>query len=172
MRYNSIVYNDTVNGKGMRISFFTQGCSHHCKDCFNKELGWDFDGGKKLTKEVVDNMFFVFETYGKYYDGLSILGGEPLDNIEVTTLLINKFRTMFGNTKDIWIWSGYTFEEILKDENKLKIIKECDVLIDGRFEKDLKDLKLKYRGSSNQRIINIQESLKQNKVIECDWSDN
>lgn len=164
MRYSNIIYNDTVNGKGMRISFFSQGCKHHCKDCFNKET-WDFNGGKELTKEVIEEMFFVLKTYNNYYNGISLLGGDPLDNLKVSNFIIDRFREEFKDTKTIWIWSGYTFEEILKDNDKLKTLKKCNILVDGEFKQELKDINLKFRGSSNQRIIDIQESLKQNKLI-------
>lgn len=164
MKYNNIIYNDVVNGEGMRVSFFTQGCSRHCPLCFNKETAWDFNGGKEFNKEVLDELIFVFNLYKDYYDGLSILGGEPLDNLDVTNILIDNFKNKFSD-KTIWLWSGYTYEEILNDKNKFNTIKKCDILVDGRFVEELKDLKLKYRGSTNQRIIDIQESIKQNKII-------
>jgi anaerobic ribonucleoside-triphosphate reductase activating protein len=166
MRYSQIIYNDTANGEGLRISFFTQGCGHHCKNCFNQDTAWDFNGGKELTEEVLNEMFLVFKLYKNGYDGLSILGGDPFQNLEVSNLVVNRFRKMFGNTKTIWIYSGYEYSEIIKDKNKLELLKKCDVLVDGRFEEDKKDLTLKFRGSSNQHICDIRESLKQNKVIE------
>ena len=102
---------------------------------------------------------------------MNILGGEPFQQPYVR--MLNLFRRLKTEVnKPIWVWTGYTYVEILTDERKKGLLHYIDVLIDGRFEKDLKDLKLKHRGSSNQRIINVQESLKQNEVIEYDWSDN
>ena len=168
MRYHDIIYNDTVNGKGMRISLFVQGCNCKCKGCFNKE-SWDFNGGKEFTQKELDNIMFCFKTYKNNYDGLSILGGNPTDNLDLCNLVIDTFRKEFGNTKDIWIWSGDNWCEIIKDKDKLNMISKCDVLIDGRFIKELKQNDLLYRGSSNQRILNIKETIKQNKVVEFKW---
>lgn len=165
MRYNSIIYNDIVNGEGQRISLFTQGCSHHCKDCFNKELGWDFNGGKEFTKDTLNEIMMVFKMYQDGYSGLSLLGGEPFQNLKVSNLIINTFRQEFKNTKTIWVWSGYTFEQLIKDKDKLELLKKCDVLIDGKFNKELYDPQLIFRGSSNQRIINILESLKKGDIV-------
>lgn len=170
MRYSNVVYNDVVNGEGMRISFFTQGCFHNCKGCFNKDTAWDFNGGSEFTNETLNEIMFVFKTFKDGYDGLSLLGGEPFQNLEVSNLLVDEFRNTFENTKTIWVWSGFTYSEILKDETKLKLLKKCDVLVDGKFEEELKDLTLKFRGSSNQRILNIQESLRTNKIIEFDFT--
>lgn len=165
MRYNSVIYNDIVNGEGQRISLFVQGCSHHCKDCFNKELGWDFNGGQEFTKDKLDEIMMVFKLYNNGYNGLSLLGGEPFQNLELSNLLVNTFRQEFKNTKTIWIWSGYTFEQLIQDDNKLELLKNCDILVDGKFDTELKDLTLKFKGSSNQRIINVQESLKRGEVV-------
>lgn len=165
MRYNSVIYNDIVNGEGQRISLFVQGCSHHCKDCFNKELGWDFNGGQEFTKDKLNEIMLVFKLYKEGYSGLSLLGGEPFQNLEISNLMVGTFRQEFKNTKTIWIWSGYTFEQLIKDEYKLDLLKKCDVLVDGKFNKELYDSQLKFRGSSNQRIINVQKSLNKNKVI-------
>ena len=169
MKYNNVVYNDVANGEGMRISFFTQGCSHRCKGCFNKELGWDFNGGCEFTKDKLDEIMFVFRSFENGYDGLSILGGEPFDNYIVSTILIDTFRNEFGNTKTIWIYSGYTYEQILQDKNKMRILSKCDVLVDGKFIKELYNPNLKFRGSMNQRIIDVVKSLKQNKVINYEF---
>lgn len=166
MRYSNIVYNDMANGEGMRISFFTQGCSHHCEGCFNKELGWDFNGGSEFTREKLEEIMFVFKSFQDGYDGLSLLGGEPFDNCIVSNMLVDAFRSEFKDTKTIWIYSGHTYEDILKDKNKINLLLKCDTLVDGKFIKELYNPNLKFRGSSNQRIINVQESIKQNKIIE------
>ena len=168
MKYNSIIYNDTVNGQGMRISIFVQGCKHHCRECFNPET-WNFDGGKQFTKETMDNIIFVFKKYYKYYDGISLLGGDPLCNLEITNYIIDRFRKEFGDNKTIWIWTGYTINEIFKSKQLLDTIKKCDILIDGKFEINKKDTDLLYRGSSNQKIYDLKKSFKKNKIIE--WGD-
>lgn len=165
MRYNSIIYNDTVNGKGMRISLFTQGCSHRCKGCFNSET-WSKTGGKEFNKSVLNEIMFVFKNYKNYYDGISLLGGDPMQNLDMCNLIVDTFRKEFKNTKDIWIWSGDTFEEIVRDKDKLSLLKKCDVLIDGEFKQELYEPDLLYRGSKNQRIIDIQTTLKEGKIIE------
>lgn len=164
MRYNSIIYNDNVNGRGQRISLFTQGCNHKCKGCFNNE-SWDFNSGKEFTKDTLNEIMFVFKTYRNYYDGLSLLGGDPLQNLDICNLVVDEFRKEFKNTKDIWIWSGDIFEDIILDKNKFNLLQKCDVLIDGRFKIELKEINLKWRGSSNQRIIDIQKSLKQKNIV-------
>lgn len=148
----------------MRISLFTQGCLHHCKGCFNSE-SWSKTGGKEFTKDTLNEIMFVFKNYKNYYDGLSLLGGDPMQNLDLCNLVVDTFRKEFGNTKDIWIWSGDTFETIIKDKNKLELLKKCDVLIDGEFKEKLYKANLLYRGSCNQRVCLIKESLKENKII-------
>lgn len=108
---------------------------------------------------------FNLKIYNKSYKGISLLGGNPPDNLDLCNLIIDTFRQEFKYKKDIWIWSGYTFEELSKSKEMMNMIQKCDVLVDGRFEEDKYDRNLKYRGSSNQRIIDIKNSLKENKVI-------
>lgn len=170
MKYSNIIYNDTANGQGMRISFFVQGCPHHCEGCFNEE-SWNFNGGFKFTKEVLDEILYVFQSFKNGYDGITLLGGEPFANLNLINLIINEFKTKFPG-KTIWIYSGWTYEELLKDKQKLETLSKCDVLVDGRFEQNKRDVTLKFRGSSNQRIIDVQESLKENKVILWEEGEN
>jgi len=161
MRYAQIRRYDVANGPGIRTTFFVTGCRHNCYNCFNKEYQ-DFNYGDiwtdKETREVIDYLKL------DEVKGLTILGGEPFQNEIDLCQIIKDIKK--ETHKDIWIYSGYTFEEILKDENKKNLLKECDVLVDGRFVEKLKDLKLKFRGSSNQRIIDIKKSLEENKIIE------
>ncbi len=160
MKYNSIRKMDIADGPGVRVSIFMQGCSFHCKNCFNSET-WDFNGGKEFNDETIDK---VLELCGKnYIKGLSILGGEPMhpSNIEGTTKLAKAFKAKFPN-KDLWIWSGFLFDKDLKEK---EVMKYTDVLVDGRYQDELRNPSLKWKGSSNQRVINVQESLKQNDVI-------
>ena len=159
MRYNKIRKMDISNGPGVRISIFMQGCQFHCKDCFNPET-WDFKGGNEFTDETINK---VLELGSKdYIVGLSILGGESLhpDNIEGTTKLAKAFREKYPE-KNIWLWTGFTFETLTKKE----VLQYIDVLVDGQFMAKLFDPRLKWRGSSNQRVIDVKESLKENKVV-------
>lgn len=161
MRYNKIRKMDISNGEGIRVSIFMQGCTFNCKNCFNPETH-DFKGGKKFTDETIEKVLELCDD--EHIAGLSILGGEPMhpDNIEGTTLLSKRFKEKFPN-KNIWVWSGFKFEEYLKDKEVLKYI---DVLIDGQYVDELRDPTLQWRGSSNQRVIDVQKSLKKGSVIE------
>lgn len=161
---------DIVNGKGIRTSIFFSGCTHACKGCFNEEL-WDFNVGKPFTKELYETE--IKPTINDHIAGISILGGEPLHprNTEAVSDLIDWFRQDFPN-KSIWLWSGYTWEELMNrckktEEDDLSwILCSIDILVDGRFIEEQKDLKnLKWCGSKNQRVINVQETLLQNKVV-------
>ncbi len=160
MRYNKIRKMDISNGPGVRVSIFMQGCTFKCKNCFNPETH-DFNGGEEFTNEVIDK---VLDLCNKdYIVGLSILGGEPLHpkNIEGTTLLAKKFKEKFKD-KTIWIWSGFLYDRDLKDKEILNYI---DVLVDGQFKEELHNPKLKWCGSSNQRVIDVKKSIKENKIV-------
>lgn len=160
---------DSANGEGLRTSVFFTGCEFYCEECFNKEI-WSFDCGKEFNKEIYENK--IKPTITEYTEGLSILGGEPLHpkNIEIVSDLVDWFKQDFPN-KSIWLWSGYTWEEIMKrcrkgnEDNLNWLLCSIDVLVDGRFKLDKRDLTLKWRGSSNQRVIDVQESIRQNKII-------
>lgn len=159
MKYNKIRKMDISNGPGVRVSIFMQGCAFHCENCFNKET-WDFNGGTDFTEETIKK---VLELCDKdYIVGLSILGGEPMhpNNIDGTTALAKAFKEKFPN-KNLWIWSGYLFDKDLKDKEVLKYI---DVLVDGQFINNLHNPTLKWKGSANQRVIDVQKSLKNNKI--------
>ena len=160
MRYNLIRKMDISNGPGVRVSVFMQGCSFHCKNCFNPET-WDFEGGKEFTDETIEK---VLELCSKeHVKGLSILGGEPMHpkNIDATTKLAKAFKEKYPN-KNLWVWSGFEFDKDLKGKDVLNYI---DVLIDGVYKDELHDPTLKWRGSSNQRVIDVQKSIKEGKVV-------
>ena len=159
MRYAKIRKMDISNGPGVRVSIFMQGCSFHCKNCFNPET-WDFNGGLAFDDSVIDQVLNLCKE--DYIAGLSILGGEPMhpNNIEATTQLVKTFKKKYPK-KNIWIWSGFLFDQ-LKDKEVLKYI---DVLVDGQFVDEKKDPTLKWRGSSNQRVIDVPKSLKKGKVV-------
>lgn len=160
MHYNKIRKMDVSNGEGIRVSIFMQGCVFNCKGCFNPETH-DFNGGKEFTDETIDR---VLELCSKeYIVGLSILGGEPLHpkNIDGTTKLAKKFKEVYPN-KTIWVWSGFLFDRDLKGKEVLNYI---DVLIDGQYNCDLYSPRLKWKGSENQRVIDVKKSLELNEVV-------
>ncbi|MBR0427134.1 MAG: anaerobic ribonucleoside-triphosphate reductase activating protein [Clostridia bacterium] len=160
MRYNKIRKMDIANGPGVRVSIFMQGCEFHCKNCFNQET-WGFDGGEKFTDETIEKVLNACDK--EYVEGLSILGGEPMHpkNIEGTTKLAKAFKEKFPN-KTLWVWSGFTFEKYLKEKPVLNYV---DVLVDGQYVDELHNPTLKWKGSSNQRVIDVKQSLKKDKVI-------
>jgi anaerobic ribonucleoside-triphosphate reductase activating protein len=160
MKYNKIRKMDISNGPGVRISIFFQGCSFHCENCFNPET-WDFSGGQDFGEEQINEIIKLAEP--DYIAGLSILGGEPMHpkNIEGTTKLVKEFRKKYPK-KSIWAWSGFLYEDYLRDKEVLKYL---DVIVDGQFKNDLRNPNLKWRGSSNQRVIDVKKSLKEGKVV-------
>lgn len=170
MNYADIKSADVANGLGVRVSVFVSGCNHHCKGCFNSEA-WDFNYGKPFTQECIDKV--LKELDKPYIKGLSLLGGEPLElkNQEGLLPLLRQVKQKHPE-KDIWCYTGFTFDRDVIDgmckinENTKELISYVDVVVDGKFEEDKKDLSLKFRGSSNQRIIDVKKSLKENKVIE------
>lgn len=164
MRYALIREMDVTNGNNIGISIFVQGCDFHCKGCFNPET-WDYDGGKLFTDKTFDKIIEISDK--PYIKRLSVLGGEPLSDKNIIDMysFLESYKKIFPNKK-IWLYSGYKFEEIKSNSNKNRILQYIDILIDGQFVEELKDLSLYYRGSSNQRVIDVNESLQQNKIIE------
>ena len=159
MRYNTIRQLDIANGPGCRVSLFVQGCSFNCPGCFNT-IAKDFEGGKEFTADTVEVLLKLCEP--AHVSGLSILGGEPLHprNRAVVLELTKLFKEKYPE-KTVWVWTGYLWDEV-KD---LLSGSGVDVLVDGRFEEGKKDLRLKYRGSSNQRVIDVKASLETGKVL-------
>ena len=176
MRYASIDSFDICNGEGVGVSLFVQGCPFRCHGCFNYET-WEFDGGHEWTEDIEEKFFKLVDR--PYVKRISILGGEALadKNLDGVLKLVNQIRSLFPE-KAIWIYTGYQWEQIiypiisadydskkaLMDKRK-EIVCMADVLVDGRFENDKKDLSLKFRGSTNQRIIDIKKSLDKGDVI-------
>lgn len=158
MHYNKVRKMDISNGPGVRVSIFVQGCTFHCKNCFNPETH-DFNGGKEFDDHTINTILDLCKNDS--IRGLSILGGEPLHpkNIEEVTRLAKIFKENYPN-KDIWVWTGFHFEDLKEKE----IFHYIDVLVDGQFDDDLKDPRLKWRGSSNQRVIDIKRSLEAKRV--------
>ena len=163
MRYNKIRKMDISNGPGVRVSLFVQGCTFNCKNCFNPETH-DFNDGKEFTKETIEHILSLCEN--ENVEGLSILGGEPMHpkNIDGVTELAREFKKCFPN-KNLWAWTGFLFDQYLKDK---EIAKYLDVVVDGQYVDELHNFLLKWRGSSNQRVIDVKKSLKENKVVELE----
>lgn len=170
MNYGEIKKNDIANGQGVRTSLFVSGCRHHCKNCFNKST-WDFAFGKPFTEETAMEIFDSCKP--DWINGLSLLGGEPFEpeNQKILLPFLIMFKERFPS-KDIWCYSGFTFEEITGKspsraftENSVDMLSMLDVLVDGPFVEEKKDISLAFRGSSNQRIIDVKKSFEQNKIV-------
>jgi len=159
MRYNKIRKMDISNGEGVRVSIFMQGCTFNCEECFNPETH-DFNGGKEFTEDTINRILELAEN--EFISGLSILGGEPLHpkNIEASTKLSKAFKEKYPK-KTIWVWSGYLYEDLKEKE----ILNYIDVLVDGRFDKRLHDPMLKWRGSNNQRVIDVKKTIKKESIV-------
>lgn len=171
--YGNIKYCDTADGPGMRIALYVSGCTRCCEGCHNMEA-WNFEYGFKLTHIEVSNI--VNNLKENYNDGFSILGGEPLEerNRNDVFRIIETVHTKVPD-KNIWLWTSYTFEEILEKEIiPRNILEMIDVIVDGPFVFNKRNLKLRYRGSSNQRIVDVKESLKQNEIVlwETEYNEN
>ena len=161
MKYAKIRKYDVSNFRGVNSTLFVSGCRFNCKGCFNKEAQ-DFNYGNEFTKEIED--LFISYIKDKHVEGVNLLGGEIFQqNLDIILNLVKRIKN--ETNKPIYAWTGYLFEDLLKDEKKVEILKYIDIVIDGKFELENKDLTLKFRGSSNQRVINVIESLVQDKVI-------
>lgn len=180
MRYASIREMDISNGQGLGVSLFVQGCYFHCKNCFNSET-WDFNDGKEWTNEIKEKFLKLINR--DYIERVTILGGEPVvdQNVEDVLDLVKEIREKFPNKK-IWIYTGYKWKAILypvvtDDFNperdrilqiRRDILNYIDVLVDEKFEDDKKDLTLKWKGSSNQHVIDVKRSLEEGEIIEIE----
>ena len=169
MNYCNIKNCDIANGTGVRVSLFVSGCRIHCKGCFQKET-WDFSYGEEFTKETEDKILEMLAP--TYINGLTILGGEPFEEENQRALLpfVKRVRAAYPE-KDIWVFSGYTLEELLTEgmrprcEVTSELLSLIDILVDGRFEEDKKNISLKFRGSENQRIIDLKKSAGTGKIV-------
>ena len=165
----SIKHYDIANGEGIRTSIFFSGCEHHCKNCFNSEL-WSFDVGEEFDYQFYKTK--IKPTINEHIAGISILGGEPFhpNNMGALFNLINWFKEDFPD-KTIWCWTGYTYENLKNNYRGLRksinnsIFKKIDVLVDGKFIEEQKDLTLKWKGSKNQRVIDMKETIKQDRIV-------
>lgn len=165
MYYAAMRKFDVANGVGVRTTLFVSGCTHGCEGCFNGEYQ-DFRYGKQWTQVVEDE--FMSCVKDANISGVTILGGEPMDQIQDDDLLKLLQRIKQETNKSIWMYSGYTYEAIKANPKRYEMLKLCDILVDGKFVQELRDLKLNFRGSSNQRIIDVQNSLDAKEVI---WAE-
>lgn len=181
MNYHNISHDDQNNGDGLRVVLWLSGCAHGCYNCQNSQT-WNPSSGILFDKNAESEIFKQLDK--DYISGITLSGGDPLheNNLSGVISLVNKIRHLYGDTKTIWLYSGYYWEEIFEPsfteqtedwiksylqtcEIRKKIISQCDVMIDGRFVEEVKDLSLKWCGSSNQSVINVQESLAQNRIV-------
>ena len=175
MNYSKVNLFDIANGNGIRVSLFVSGCKFHCKDCFNQQA-WDYNYGKPYDTEVEDTI--LSRLSNENFQGLSILGGDPLcqdsDGMVALGELCDKVHAL---GKDVWIWSGWKWEDIhyclsLSDpyaQDRVNLLHKCDVFVDGPFLRDEKNLTLAWKGSSNQRVIDVKKSLESGEIVQIDF---
>ena len=161
MRYGQLRQYDIANGEGIRTSLFVTGCTHGCYNCFNEEYQ-DFSAGEVWTESDTERL--ISYVSAPACSGLTLLGGEPFQNVDGLLPLVDRVLAVVPQ-KLIWVYSGYTYEEILACPNKRQLLERCHILVDGKFVDGLRDPALAFRGSSNQRIIDIQASLRQGDVV-------
>ena len=175
MNYANIKNCDIANGEGVRVTLFVSGCTNRCEGCFQPET-WDFDFGEPFTKEVEDKLLKMLEP--SYIRGLTLLGGEPFEpsNQRVLAPFVERVKNTYPD-KDIWAFTGFTYENLLTDgypkrtEVTDKLLSMIDVLVDGKFIQALKNLRLKFRGSSNQRLIDMNKTREQGEIVLLDLKD-
>ncbi|MDB8849786.1 MAG: anaerobic ribonucleoside-triphosphate reductase activating protein [Peptostreptococcus sp.] len=166
MKYTTIRKLDVSNGPGVRVTLFVSGCTHKCEGCFNEDLQ-DFNNGDDWTKDTED--MFIGYLKNPVVVGINLLGGEPLQQTMDDSLLnLLKRAKEECPDKDIWMWTGDVFEDILGNEKKMELLKYADVLVDGRFELSKRNIKLKYRGSENQRVLDVVKSIEKSRPVKLD----
>ena len=169
MNYATIKKRDIANGVGVRVSLFVSGCTHRCKNCFNKET-WDFNYGEKFTEKTSDEIVELLAP--DYVNGLSLLGGEPFEvlNQKELTKLLRRVKACYPQ-KDVWCYTGYLFDEHLLSNSRARceftdeMLSYIDILVDGPYIEEQKDISLQFRGSKNQRVIDVKRSLSENKIV-------
>ena len=163
MNYHNIKTDDMLNGDGLRVTCWVSGCNMGCFNCYNPQT-WDFNSGIPFTDDTMQEI--LYDLSKPNIKGLTLSGGHPLDphNAPKVLEIVKRVKMVFPN-KDIWIYSGYEWENIIKDETLREIMRYTDVLVDGAYVDELRDISLPFRGSSNQRIIDVEKSLTENKVI-------
>ena len=162
MNYVKIKTHDISNGSGVRVSLFVSGCHRHCEGCFNPET-WDFKAGEEFTKDTENYIFKAVEP--EWIRGLSILGGEPFEELNAVNLIpfIKRFKEKFPD-KDIWAYTGFTYEQLLMNPIRTELLNHIDVLVDGPFLEEFKIVDLRFRGSTNQRVIDVKKSIEEDCI--------
>lgn len=163
MNYHNITYPDMNNGDGLRVVLWLSGCSHCCSGCQNPQT-WDVNSGILFDKQAEKELFEALDK--SYISGITLSGGDPLheNNLQDVLNLVNKIRLLLPE-KTIWLYTGYTFEQCVENATRRQIISKCDVLVDGRYVDSQRDITLRWRGSSNQRVIDIKQSLLKGKIV-------
>ena len=161
MNYHKIEKYSIANGIGIRCVLWTSGCSLHCKGCHNPST-WDFNSGQPFNEEAKQELFDALNK--SYIQGVTISGGNPLEHPYQIFILAKEIKEKFPS-KDIWLYSGYTYEQICQSREKFKVLHYIDVLVDGPYVEEQRDITLPFCGSKNQRIINVKETIKQGKII-------
>lgn len=163
MNYHNILCDDMRNGTGLRVTLFLSGCNHYCHNCQNPQT-WDFNGGIKFDLAAKEEIFEQLNK--KYIDGITFSGGDPLysNNINDVLELCKEIKNEFP-TKTIWIYTGYTWEEIMESSNLKEVILLTDVVVDGRYIEELSDIKYHWAGSTNQRVIDVKKSLQSESIV-------
>lgn len=169
MNYAELKKTDIANGEGVRVSLFVSGCRRHCKGCFNA-VAWDFGYGKPFDEATEEEIFRALEP--AYIAGLSLLGGDPFEPENQRALLpfVKKFRKKFPG-KNVWCYTGYTYQDGILEEPQAnceataELLQQIDILVDGPFREELKDIRLKFRGSSNQRVLDLNQTREQGKIV-------
>lgn len=165
MKYSGIIYDDIANGIGIRTSLFVSGCRNNCSGCFNKEQQ-NFNYGEEFTDEIIDKILDSVDN--DYHNGISILGGDPMEpeNAIEVKKLVDKFRERFGKSKTIWLYTGYTFEDLFETHDiRHELLLSVDVVVDGLFIENLRDITLRFKGSNNQRIIDVNATKTEYKTV-------
>lgn len=172
MRFLQVNENDTSNGPGFRVSLFVSYCPLHCEGCWNP-VSWNARNGELYSSETTERILSLCDR--EYVSGLSVLGGEPLakdensDNLSAVGDLVESFREKFGHDKTIWMWTGFMWEDIMSCPDLRDVVSSIDVLVDGPYVKECRDLSLRFRGSSNQRLIDVRKTLESGSV--CLWRE-
>ena len=166
MNYHDIKHDDMNNGPGLRVTLFVSGCDHYCNGCQNPET-WDTKSGIQFDNTAIEEIFKQLDN--DYISGITFSGGDPLNEnnrVEVCNL-ISKIKSRYGNSKSIWIYTGYTWNEIIEEAFPIltDILLNTNVIVDGMFKKDLADVNYHWAGSTNQRVIDVQRSLEEKKIV-------
>lgn len=163
MNYHNITHDDMLNGSGLRVCLWCSGCNHYCPGCQNKQT-WDYNSGIPFDDNAEKELIDILKK--DYISGITFTGGDPLytSNLDVILHICQKIRSLFGDTKSVWLYTGYKFEEIVNDHKRMEIVKLCDVIVDGKFELEKADVNYHWAGSTNQRIIDVKRTIQHGEI--------